>query len=228
MDHEIYSAKLQSRVTWASKGDATTKYFHAVASARKNHNAIWSLQDERGTWVSDDLSIKSLGTSYFRQIFEDDHLTNLATQLKILHLFPSFISSSEDEAFTRLVSISEVEYALKSFKKDKALGPDGWPVEFYLTFLDLLGRLLVNLVESSRVLGRVAPAINSTFLALIPKVDLPVSFADYRPISLCNLCYKLISKIAALRLKPFLDASISPQQFVFLKKRQILEPIAIT
>ena len=78
-----------------------------------------------------------------------------------------------------------------------------------MTFLDLLGPLLVNLVESSRVLGRVAPAINSTFLALIPKVDLPASFADFRPISLCNLCYKLISKIAALRLKPFLDDSIS-------------------
>ena len=72
LDHEIYSAKLQSRVAWASKGDANTKYFHAVASARKNHNAIWILQDERGTKVSDDLSNKALGTSYFRKIFEDD------------------------------------------------------------------------------------------------------------------------------------------------------------
>ena len=83
------------------------------------------------------------------------------------------------------------------------------------------------MVETSQTLGRVNPALNSTFLALIPKVDMPVSFADFRPISLCNLCYKLISKIAALRLRPFLDSSISPQQFGFLKNRQILEPIAI-
>ena len=100
-------------------------------------------------------------------------------------------------------------------------------MEFFLTFLDILGPLLVNLVESSRVLGRVALAINSTFLALIPKLDLPVSFADFRPISLCNLCYKPISKITALRLKPFLDSSISYQQFGFLNNRQIIEPIAI-
>ena len=84
------------------------------------------------------------------------------------------------------------------------------------------------MVESSRILGRVTPAINSTFLTLIPKVDRPVSFVDFLPISLCNLCYKLISKIAALRLKPFLDTAISPQQFSFLKNFQILDPIAIT
>ena len=40
LDHELYSARLKSRVTWALNGDANTKYFHAVASARKNHNAI--------------------------------------------------------------------------------------------------------------------------------------------------------------------------------------------
>ena len=40
LDHELYSARLQSRVAWASNGDANTKYFHAMPSARKNHNAI--------------------------------------------------------------------------------------------------------------------------------------------------------------------------------------------
>ena len=54
IDHEISSARLKSRISWAQKGDANTKFFHAVASARKNQNAIWSLKDELGNWVSDD------------------------------------------------------------------------------------------------------------------------------------------------------------------------------
>ena len=54
MDHEFLSARLQSRVTWALHGDANTKYFHAVSTARKNQNAIWSLQDEAGNLVFDD------------------------------------------------------------------------------------------------------------------------------------------------------------------------------
>ena len=117
---------------------------------------------------------------------------------------------------------------MKSFKRDKAPGPDGWTVEFYLHFFEILGPSLVNLVEASRILGKVAPAINSTFIALIPKVDSPTCFGYFRPISLCNLCYKLVAKVAATRLKPFLDSSISPQQFGFLKNRLIHEPVAIT
>ena len=76
-DHEISSARLQSRITWALKGDANTKYFHAVASACKNHNAIWSLKDEFGTWVSEDQNLKALGIHHFKNLFKDDKMSNL-------------------------------------------------------------------------------------------------------------------------------------------------------
>ena len=118
--------------------------------------------------------------------------------------------------------------ALKSFKKDKSPGPDGWPVEFFLALFDLLGSEILNVVESSKLEGRVLPSLNSTFIALIPKKEKPLTFVDFKPISLCNFVYKLISKIVALCLKPYLDKFISPQQFGFLKNRQIAEPIAIT
>ena len=121
-----------------------------------------------------------------------------------------------------------MESALKSFKKEKAPGPDGFPVEFFLAFFDLLGEELVELVEDARISGRVLPSLNSTFITLVPKSDKPTTFTNFCPISLCNLIYKLIAKVAALRIKPFLDHFITPQQFGFLKNRQIMEPIAIT
>ena len=211
VDHELLSARLQSRVSWALQGDANTKFFHAVASARKNHNAIWGLEDEAGNLVIDDQELKTMGMQYFKNIFADDNLTNIASQLKVIRLFPSFIGPKERESFSCQVTLTEVEAALKSFKKDKSLGFDGWPVEFYLAFFDLLGHDLVKMVETSRKDGRVVPSLNSTFIALIRKKESPVSFADFCPISLCNLVYKLISKVVALRLKPFLEKSISPQ-----------------
>ena len=64
-------------------------------------------------------------------------------------------------------------------------------------------------------------AINSTFIALIPKTDSPISFNDFRPISLCNCLYKIISKIIANRLKPILQHIISSNQSAFLKGRSI-------
>ena len=119
-------------------------------------------------------------------------------QLKFIRLFPSFISAEESESFTCQISSAEVEAALKSFKKDKSLGPDGWPVEFYLDFFEILGPDLVKVVESSKREGRVAPSLNSTFIAFISRKEKPISFADFQPISLCNLVYKLISKVPAL------------------------------
>ena len=120
-----------------------------------------------------------------------------------------------------------VEKDLKLFNKDKAPGRDGWPVEFYLFFFDLLKNELLSAVDTTRVTGIIPASLNSTFIALIPKKDNPQTFADFRPICLCNLLYKLISKVIAVRLKPFLDSGISRQQYGFLKNRQIIDPIGI-
>ena len=65
LDHELRSAMLQSRLSWASLGDANTKFFHSVASARKNHNTIWGLHDERGILVEEDKELKALGFRFF-------------------------------------------------------------------------------------------------------------------------------------------------------------------
>lgn len=57
---------------------------------------------------------------------------------------------NESEALLQPVIMGELECTLKWFKKDKIPGPDGWPVEFYTTFLDFLGQDLLAVIEESR------------------------------------------------------------------------------
>jgi hypothetical protein len=57
--------------------------------------------------------------------------------------------------------------------------------------------------------GEVIKALNTTFLVLIPKANKPSTFGDYRPISLCNLCYKIIAKLLANRLRPILSKGLA-------------------
>ena len=73
LDHELLSLQLKSRVTWAALGDANTKFFHSLASACKNQNAIWALKDDKGNLVEDEKGLKDLGVKYFSNIFKDDH-----------------------------------------------------------------------------------------------------------------------------------------------------------
>ena len=188
---------------------------------------IWSLEDEEGNIIVDEGPLKDLAKSYFENIFKDEGLTCLDHQLKVISLFPRMIPSEHSSRLTSQVTLKELELSLKSFKKDRSPGPDGWPVEFYLHFFDLLGPTLVHMVDMTRISGFIPPSLNSTFITLIPKKDKPRTFADFRPISLCNLLYKLIAKVIACRLKPFLDLGISHEQFGFLKYRQITEPIGI-
>ena len=63
--------------------------------------------------------------------------------------------------------------------------------------------------------------INKTFITLIPKSNYPKSSNHYKPISLCNVYYKIIDKILVNRVKPFLNKIISPSQGAFSLRRLI-------
>lgn len=72
-----------------------------------------------------------------------------------------------------VVTMEELSLVLKGFAKDKSPGPNGWIVEFFLYFFDLVGLYLLAMVEDTRCRGEVYRSINSTFLALIPKSNRP-------------------------------------------------------
>lgn len=67
--------------------------------------------------------------------------------------------------------------------------------------------------------------INNTCIMLIPKCTDPKCMSEFRPISLCNVLYKIISKILANKLKPFLDSVISQQQSAFVPKCLIIDSV---
>jgi hypothetical protein len=100
-------------------------------------------------------------------------------------------------------------------------------MEFFSSFFDLVSKDLVQMVEESRRYGNIPGCLNSTFLALIPKENNLTTFGDYRPISLCNLCYKLISKVISNRIKPIMSHMLSKEQLGFLEVRRIQDVIGI-
>ena len=69
--------------------------------------------------------------------------------------------------------------------------------------------------------GHLLKEINRTFITLIPKLESREASHDYRPISICNVSYKIIAKILANRVKPLLNKIISPLQGAFAPSRLI-------
>lgn len=112
----------------------------------------------------------------------------------------------------------EINTAIFSFKPFKSPGPDGLHPFFYQKYWNILGNFVRGFCHKVFKENAIPPKINSTYLCLIPKFHNASNLNNFRPISLCSTIYKLIKKIIANRLKPFLDILISPTQSSFFKK----------
>ena len=119
------------------------------------------------------------------------------------------------------LSEDELEEVLQNFQKNKIPCLDGWTIYFFVGIFEFIGKDILKVVEESRVDGHIHAPLNATFISLIQKVDDPKSLDEFRPISLCNSVYKIISKIISKRINTILSKSVSHEQFGFLEVIQI-------
>ena len=123
--HELLIWKLKSIIKWLELGDAHTKLFHSHALACNNFNSIWALKNEEGRLGEETIHLKELGVKHFTESFKDDGKSIISDQLKVIQLFPSFVTRDEASIFIDEVTLVEVEGALKDFKRDQSPSPDG-------------------------------------------------------------------------------------------------------
>lgn len=112
-----------------------------------------------------------------------------------------------DEKFCKMdreITMEEVYDALFGMTPLKALGVDGCHVQFYQSKWEVIGDSLVEMVRRAFKDGSFDRYFNKTLLVLIPKVPTPELITQFRPISLCIVPYKVLSKVIVNRLKPFM------------------------
>ena len=112
---------------------------------------------------------------------------------------------------------------MNKFSISKSLGSDGWMLEIFLEFFDLMGGEILEMVEISKTKRFFTGTLNSTFITLMPKRGNPINFQDFRLISLCNLVYNITTKIICSRLKSKLVEMVTKELFSFLSNRQVLK-----
>lgn len=213
--------KQRAKKGWAKGGDRNTNFFHKAVLKRKRRNTIFSIKDENDVTHFKPQQIANTFVSYFRYIFSTSNIDAGRPFLGTQH--PPQI----EEYTYSIPDKQEILQVLREMKCNASPGPDGFNVEFYLAAWEWIGDDVAMLVRNFYITGILPPHISDTNIALIPKKLVPLVPTDYRPISLCNVIYKIIAKTLANRLKPHLPDYIDPAQQAFIEGRRISDNIII-
>ncbi|CAL1399697.1 unnamed protein product [Linum trigynum] len=215
----------KSRVSWLHGGDANTRFFHLATMQRRRSNIIARLRDEHGVVHSDEQQKGEVSLSYFQNIFTSNGRDSLEF-VRNLNI-PTLISSDKNVLLTAQITRAEIKQVFFGIGKYQAPGSDGFTGSFFQRFWDEIGADVSEAILSFFSTGRLLHSINHTWLVLIPKVVNADSMQQLRPIGLCQVMYKAISKILSNRLSAILPHIISPFQNGFIKGRCISDNILI-
>lgn len=127
-----------------------------------------------------------------------------------------------EEPFSTL----EIDAVVKQLPNDKSPGPDGFSNEFLKASWSVIKQDLYNLCNAFHDNNVCLRSINTSFITLIPKVDNPRTPNDFRPISLLNTSFKLITKLLANILQLSIAKLVHKNQYGFIRSRTIQDCLA--
>ena len=114
-----------------------------------------------------------------------------------------------------------------SMNSFKVPGPDGFQAFFFKEYWDIVGGEVWYIVRDAFAGGILDLRLVEALVVLIPKTKQPVRMKEFCPISLCNVLYKIITKVLVNRMKPFLEDLIGPMQGSFILRRGTIDNIII-
>ncbi|XP_041025315.1 uncharacterized protein LOC121265693 [Juglans microcarpa x Juglans regia] len=200
LEQEDQKWRQRAKLQWYQKGDKNTKYFHTCATERKRRGFITKIKDQ-------DQVLR-----YGKEVVD-----NVQTK----------VSDQMNDALGRIYTTEEVELALNQMSSLKSPGPDGFGAGFFQqhwhTVRDEVCAETLNFLNN----GSFSSSLNYTYIALISKVSKPDAVQEFRPISLCNVLYKIVSKTISNRLKRILPNLVASNQSAFIPGRLISDNIMV-
>ena len=217
-------AMFRAKCRWVEEGERPTKYFFNLEKRNYNKKTIRELRLEDESTTINDKQILDRIENYFRdlytsvKIFSQDEYDEFTQHLQIPKL-----SDEDRDSLEGPLTYEECKNVLES-----STGEDGFTVEFYKFFYDLLGENLLAWLNEAYEKNELIISQRRGIITLLPKEDGSLlDLHNWRPITLLNVDLKIAAKAIAKRLETFLSNLIHPDQTGLVKGRYIGENIRL-
>lgn len=180
----------KSRVTWLKEGERNTRFFPTSKLIRRRRNTISQLKLADGSWCDDVMTLKVEARQFYFQLYSVEPCLPFDTSN---WTFPP-ISHRDRHWLNYPVTSLEIHATIFQMGADKAPGPDGCPPCLFQRYWHILGPRVTEAIQGMFQAGELLLGLNEAIICLLPKGEAPESLNQFRPISLCNVLLKVISK----------------------------------
>jgi len=182
------------------------------------------IRDKGGVWRTKQDEIGEVMVNCYKPLFAS---IEGSVSTSMLDCVPIVIDEEMNASLCREFEACEVVSAFQQMEPLKTPGLDGMSPLFYQHFWSTLNHDVTSSILSWLNSGTIPTPLNHTFMTLIPKINSPEYAHQFRLISLCNVLYKIYSKVHANFLKKLLPSIITEHQSAFTKETLILDNILV-
>ena len=217
---------LRSRCRYEELGEKPSGYFLNLENRNFMEKVITKLVDANGEEYNNSADILNLQKQYYQDLYKDEIDIDDVPISDVIGENGCKLNMEESNSLEGEITYEELVNALKNMKNSKSPGMDGFTAEFFKFFWVDLGNFILKSVNYAYKNGSLSVTQNQGIITCIPKPNKPRQFLkNWRPISLLNVIYKLMSSVIANRLKSVLNKLINNDQKGFISGRYIGENI---
>lgn len=213
------AAMFRSKSKFYNEGEKNSKYFFQLEKTKynqKNRNQL--IAPDTGLLVKDPQQILKEEALFFKRLYKKGNakgiLGNNDSQVKI--------NENDKKELDREMSISELSKALSGMENDKTPGEDGLTASFFKVFWIKIKEVYFQAIKFCLQKGQLYSSARRGILSLIPKKEKNLLYTkNWRPITLLNVDFKILTKALAIRLKDKLPFLINEDQTGYMQNRNI-------
>jgi len=219
----FFGARIRSRAQILDNNEKPSRFFFQKELKRSSDKTIKNL-NYNGKIADKTSDIIEATVDFYEKLFSSQSVDEEQFDTFLSDL--PHLSDASRRTLDKDLNKDEIYLALKAMDNNKSPGSDGLTKEFYLSFFDVLGDVLLNVYLLSFNSKLLPDTMRTSYITLICKDQNNSSDLKFwRPISLLNYDYKILSKLLTKRLSLVMDEIVHPDQTCAVKGRSILDNV---